>query len=75
LRQRRATRIPAAHCRDHEPDFADVRQLFIDPEECIDCDACVEVCPVDAIRCLSLNPPSWRGVRRSGCLGAWRGGL
>jgi ferredoxin len=26
-----------------------VNQLFIDPEECIDCDACVEVRPVDAI--------------------------
>ena len=24
-------------------------QLYIDPDECIDCDACVEVCPVDAI--------------------------
>ena len=23
--------------------------LYIDPEECIDCDACVEACPVDAI--------------------------
>ncbi len=23
--------------------------LFIDPEECIDCDACVAECPVDAI--------------------------
>jgi NAD-dependent dihydropyrimidine dehydrogenase PreA subunit len=24
-------------------------QLFIDPEECIDCGACVPECPVDAI--------------------------
>jgi Fe-S-cluster-containing hydrogenase component 2 len=23
--------------------------LYIDPAECIDCDACVEVCPADAI--------------------------
>jgi ferredoxin len=23
--------------------------LFIDPEECVDCDACVPVCPVEAI--------------------------
>ena len=29
--------------------MAEVDQLFIDPEECIDCDACVEACPVDAI--------------------------
>ena len=25
------------------------RMLYIDPEECIDCDACVPVCPVEAI--------------------------
>ena len=24
-------------------------QLYIDPEECIDCDACVPACPPDAI--------------------------
>lgn len=24
-------------------------QLFIDPDECIDCGACVEVCPEEAI--------------------------
>jgi ferredoxin len=24
-------------------------QLFIDPEECIDCNACVDECPVNAI--------------------------
>ena len=24
-------------------------QLYINPEECIDCDACVPACPVDAI--------------------------
>jgi NAD-dependent dihydropyrimidine dehydrogenase PreA subunit len=41
--------VDCIHPTDHEPDFADVSQLFIDPEECIDCDACVEACPVDAI--------------------------
>lgn len=25
------------------------RKLYIDPEECIDCGACIPVCPVDAI--------------------------
>jgi len=25
------------------------KQLYIDPEECIDCDACVAPCPVDAV--------------------------
>ena len=27
----------------------DDEQLYIDPEECIDCGACVPECPVDAI--------------------------
>jgi len=27
----------------------EAEQLYIDPEKCIDCDACVEACPVDAI--------------------------
>ena len=25
------------------------KQLYIDPDECIDCDACLPECPVDAI--------------------------
>jgi ferredoxin len=29
--------------------FEAEEQLFINPEECIDCDACRETCPVDAI--------------------------
>ena len=40
--------------------FADVSELFIDPEECIDCDACVEVCPVDAIFAEDQLPEAWQ---------------
>jgi ferredoxin--NADP+ reductase len=32
-----------------EPQFIDAEQLFIDPATCIDCGACAEECPVDAI--------------------------
>jgi ferredoxin len=35
--------------RLHPSDFETAEQLYIDPEVCIDCDACVEACPVDAI--------------------------
>jgi NAD-dependent dihydropyrimidine dehydrogenase PreA subunit len=50
---------PCIHPTEHEPDFAGVRQLFIDPDECIDCDACVEVCPVDAIFADDQLPEVW----------------
>ncbi len=29
--------------------YADERQLYIDPDDCIDCGACVPECPVEAI--------------------------
>ncbi len=35
---------------DGRPGFDAVDQLFIDPVECIDCGACVPVCPVSALR-------------------------
>lgn len=31
-----------------EPGFDAASQVYINPEECIDCNACLEVCPVDA---------------------------
>ena len=34
-------------------------QLYIDPDECIDCDACVEARPVDATTSEDLVPPDW----------------
>ena len=36
---------------DGRPVFDEVPQLYIDPVECIDCGACVPVCPVSAILC------------------------
>ena len=37
------------HPKPGAPDFETAEQLYIDPAVCIDCDACVEACPVDAI--------------------------
>ncbi len=34
---------------DGRPVLDEVPQLYIDPTECIDCGACVPVCPVEAI--------------------------
>ena len=42
-----------------EPDYDKVEMLYIDPEECIDCDACVEACPVDACFAEDQLPDEW----------------
>ncbi|MFW9778340.1 MAG: indolepyruvate ferredoxin oxidoreductase subunit alpha [Candidatus Heimdallarchaeota archaeon] len=34
-------------------------QYYIDPEECIDCEACVEACPVEAIFHEDELPEKW----------------
>jgi NAD-dependent dihydropyrimidine dehydrogenase PreA subunit len=36
-------------CPNDEADFEAVSQLYINPEECIDCGACVSVCPTNSI--------------------------
>ncbi|MCW2829714.1 MAG: ferredoxin--NADP(+) reductase [Aeromicrobium sp.] len=35
--------------RPGDPDFTTAEQLYIDPATCIDCAACLDECPVDAI--------------------------
>ena len=39
--------------------YEDERMLFIDPEECIGCSACIPECPVEAIYELSEVPSKW----------------
>ena len=53
-------RSTASILAPNEPGFDAAEQLFIDPEECIDCDACIEACPVDAITSADSVPPEWR---------------
>jgi NAD-dependent dihydropyrimidine dehydrogenase PreA subunit len=43
--------VDCIHPTPDEPDYEQFEQLFIDAQECIDCDACASVCPVSA--CLS----------------------
>ncbi len=40
--------VDCIHPTLDEPGFADADQLFINPDECIDCNSCVEACPFDA---------------------------
>ena len=41
--------VDCIHPRKDEPEFEQASMLFIHPEECIDCGACVPACPVTAI--------------------------
>jgi len=41
--------VDAIHPHPDTDEFEEVDQLFINPEECIDCGACQPECPVDAI--------------------------
>lgn len=50
-----------------EKSFDDAEQLYIDPDRCIDCAACVDACPVNAIFKAELLPQRWRhyaGINR-----------
>ncbi len=41
--------VDCIHPRKDEAEFAQAAMLYIHPEECIDCGACVPACPVAAI--------------------------
>jgi ferredoxin len=51
--------VDCIHPRSDEAAFPDATQLYIDPVECIDCGACVPVCPVSAIFADSDLPQRW----------------
>ena len=69
--------VDCIHPRKDEPEFETTAMLYIHPEECIDCGACVPACPVAAIYdSVDSTPPvqkepdrGQRGVSR----GRWRG--
>jgi NAD-dependent dihydropyrimidine dehydrogenase PreA subunit len=51
--------VDAIHPRRDEPGFDGANQLYIHPEDCIDCGACVPVCPVSAIFLAEDLPEKW----------------
>ena len=51
--------VDCIHPRKDNADFAKVSQLYIDPDECIDCGACKPVCPVKAIFPEHEVPEKW----------------
>src|ERR1700689_2585424 len=51
--------VDCIHPKKDSEKYATETMLYIDPVECIDCGACVPVCPVSAIFALDDLPEKW----------------
>src|ERR1044072_8896952 len=51
--------VDCIHPTPDEPDYDSVEMLYIDPDECIVCDARVEACPVDPCFAEDQLPAEW----------------
>jgi len=51
--------VDCIHPKKDEATFGEHNMIYIDPVECIDCGACVPVCPVSAIFALDDLPEKW----------------
>ena len=70
--------VDCIHPRKNEDAFGSVELLYIHPDECIDCGACVPACPVEAMTLVSANDPSKPRKRKAVvaedlCLGVGQG--
>jgi ferredoxin len=52
--------VDCIHPRKDEEQFQSADMLYIHPDECIDCGACVPACPVEAIFALDETPEKWK---------------
>ena len=48
--------VDCIHPRGDEADFASATQMYVDPAGCIDCGACLPVCPSNSIYPLDEVP-------------------
>jgi ferredoxin len=51
--------VDCIHPTKDEAEYEEAELLYIDPDECIDCGACVPACPVEAIFEESEVPEKW----------------
>ena len=56
--------VDCIHPRKDEAEFESVPQLYIDPDECIDCGACEPECPVSAIFPQDDVPTEWESYTK-----------
>jgi len=56
--------VDCIHPKRDEGDFEAFPMLYINPVECIDCGACVPVCPVSAIYAEGDLPERWTGYQQ-----------
>lgn len=52
--------VDCIHPKKETDEYAGSPQLYINPDECIDCGACVPVCPVSAIFPVDDLPDNWK---------------
>jgi NAD-dependent dihydropyrimidine dehydrogenase PreA subunit len=52
--------VDCIHPRKDEDNFESAPQLYINPDECIDCGACEPACPVEAIFPEDEVPEKWK---------------
>ena len=51
--------VDCIHPTSGADDFENAKQLYIEPEECIDCGVCESECPVEAIFMEEDVPEEW----------------
>ncbi len=52
--------VDCIHPSQNEEGFEAAEQLYINPDECIDCGACEPACPVTAIFEEAATPEEWK---------------
>ncbi|MEK7791321.1 MAG: ferredoxin family protein [Deltaproteobacteria bacterium] len=60
VKDRTCVEVCPVDCIKESPDGSS-KMLYIDPQECIDCGACVPACPVEAIFPEQEVPEKWKG--------------